>query len=62
METEGESSFVSDHSGPLKESFEKAGMLPFELKTPESVTSAILDEIMAEPLLTLPNWWYAVGG
>ena len=45
METEGERSFVSDHSGPLAETFKTAGMLPGELKTPESITSAILNEV-----------------
>jgi cytosine/adenosine deaminase-related metal-dependent hydrolase len=59
METEGESLFVSDHSGPLKESFEKAGMLPRELKTPQSITSAILDEVTPSGTLILVHNTYA---
>ncbi len=59
METEGEDSFVSDHSGPLKESFEKAGMLPRELQTPESIVSAILDEVTSSGTLILVHNTYA---
>ena len=59
MEAEGEDSFVSDHSGPLKESFEKAGMLPRELRTPESLTSAILDEVTQSGMLILVHNTYA---
>ncbi len=59
METEGENSFVSDHSGPLLESFAKAGMLPGELKTPESITSAILNEVTSSGTLILVHNTYA---
>jgi cytosine/adenosine deaminase-related metal-dependent hydrolase len=59
METEGEDSFVSDHSGPLKGSFEKAGMLPRELQTSESLTSAILDEVTPSGTLILVHNTYA---
>jgi cytosine/adenosine deaminase-related metal-dependent hydrolase len=59
METEGESSFVSDHNGPLIDSFEKAGMLPDQLKTPESITSAILDEVTSSGTLILVHNTYA---
>jgi cytosine/adenosine deaminase-related metal-dependent hydrolase len=59
METRGEDSFVADHSGPLKESFEKAGMLPRELKTPENITSAILDEITSSGTLILVHNTFA---
>jgi cytosine/adenosine deaminase-related metal-dependent hydrolase len=59
METEGERSFVSDHSGPLVDSFVKAGMMPGELKTPASVTSAILDEVTSSGTLILVHNTYA---
>jgi cytosine/adenosine deaminase-related metal-dependent hydrolase len=59
METEGESSFVSDHSGPLLESFDKAKMLPGELKTAESITSTILNEVTSSGNLVLVHNTYA---
>ena len=59
METDGEDSFVSDHTGPLKESFEKAGMLPRELKTPENITSAILNEVTPSGSLILVHNTYS---
>ena len=31
------------------------------IKTAIKGTAAILEEIMSEPLLTLPKWWYAMG-
>jgi cytosine/adenosine deaminase-related metal-dependent hydrolase len=59
METEGESSFVSDHSGSLLESFDKAKMLPGELKTAESITSTILNEVTSSGNLVLVHNTYA---
>lgn len=59
METEGEDSFVADHSGPLKESLEKAWTLPRELKTPESIISAILDEVTSSGTLILVHNTFA---
>jgi cytosine/adenosine deaminase-related metal-dependent hydrolase len=59
METDGENSFVADHSGPLKESIEKRGMLPAELLTPENITSAILDEVTPSGSLILVHNTYA---
>jgi aminodeoxyfutalosine deaminase len=53
METEGEDSFVSDHSGPLKDAFEKAGMLPARLETPSDIVSAIIDEVTPSGSLIL---------
>jgi hypothetical protein len=40
----------------------ESALVAQSIKTAIKGTSAILDEIMAEPLLTLPKWWYAVGG
>ncbi|MFH0841354.1 MAG: amidohydrolase family protein [Bacteroidota bacterium] len=53
METEGEESFLSDHSGPLIDSFRKSGMPGYDLKTPASVGSAILDEVTSSGNLIL---------
>jgi len=59
METEGESSFVSDHSGPLLDSFKKAEMVSPILKTPESLTSAILNEVTSSGNLILVHNTFA---
>ena len=53
METGGEESFVSDHSGPLMEAFKKAGMISDKLLTPRSCVSAILDEVTPSGSLIL---------
>ena len=53
METEGEESFVSDHSGPLMEAFRKAGMISDKLLTPRSCVSAILEEVTPSGSLIL---------
>ena len=59
METEGEESFVSDHSGPLMEAFKKAGILPHELITPADCVSAILEEVTPSGSLILVHNTYA---
>ncbi len=58
METKGEDTFVSDHSGPLMDSLLKAGMLPKELHTPESCVSAILNEVTPSGSLILVHNTY----
>jgi cytosine/adenosine deaminase-related metal-dependent hydrolase len=59
METEGEKTFLSDHSGPLKRSYEKSGLLPTLLKTVESHIDAILKEITSSGNLILVHNTYA---
>jgi cytosine/adenosine deaminase-related metal-dependent hydrolase len=59
METEGEKTFLSDHSGPLKRSYEKSGLLPPLLKTVESHVDAILKEITSSGNLILVHNTYA---
>ncbi|MCJ7446424.1 MAG: amidohydrolase family protein [Bacteroidales bacterium] len=58
METEGEKAFLSDHSGPLKRSYEKNGLLPPLLKTVESHVDAILKEITSSGNLILVHNTY----
>lgn len=58
METKGEDTFVSDHSGPLMDSLLKAGMLPKVLSTPESCVSAILNEVTPSGSLILVHNTY----
>jgi cytosine/adenosine deaminase-related metal-dependent hydrolase len=53
MESEGEELFLTDRSGPLMESFSKAGLIPSLLQTPENCVSAILDEITPSGSLIL---------
>lgn len=59
METEGEQSFLSDHSGPLIDSFRKAGMLDYDLMSPPGVRSAILDEVTPSGNLILVHNTFA---
>jgi aminodeoxyfutalosine deaminase len=45
METRAEAIFLSDHSGPLKKSYENSGLLPHNIQTPADHITAVLDEI-----------------
>lgn len=53
MESEGEEMFLSDHTGPLMDSFSKAGLISSALHTPENCVSVILDEITPSGSLIL---------
>ncbi len=59
METEGEEAFVREHSGPLIETFKKAGMIADKLLTPQSCVSAILDEVTPSGSLILVHNTFA---
>jgi len=58
METKGEDTFVSHHSGPLMDSLAKGGMLSKVLFTPESCVSAILNEVTPSGSLILVHNTY----
>ena len=45
METRGEDTFISHHSGPLFEALKVACMLPEKLETPPDIVSAIMNEV-----------------
>jgi aminodeoxyfutalosine deaminase len=45
METEGEETFLNQHSGPLMLSYSKSGLLPPYLETAKSHTDVVLNEI-----------------
>jgi len=59
METEGEEAFVKEHSGPLMETFRKAGLVADKLLTPGSCVSAILDEVTPSGSLILVHNTFA---
>jgi len=45
LESEEEKEFLSDHTGPLRESYEKSGIMPEQPETPASHIDAILNEV-----------------
>ena len=45
LESEEEKEFLSDHAGPLRESYEKSGIMPEQPDTPASHADAILNEV-----------------
>jgi cytosine/adenosine deaminase-related metal-dependent hydrolase len=45
LESEEEKKFLSDHSGPLMESYEKSGIMPEQPETPASHADVILNEV-----------------
>ncbi len=53
METEGEEAFLSDHSGPLRDSYEATGLMPEKLQMPENHSAAILNEVTSSGNLVL---------
>ena len=59
METEGEEAFVKEHSGPLMETFRKAGFVADKLLTPGNCVSAILDEVTPSGSLILVHNTFA---
>jgi aminodeoxyfutalosine deaminase len=59
METEAEREFLSDHSGPLKKSYEDSGLLPENLLTPENHTTTILNEVTSSGNLILVHNTFA---
>jgi cytosine/adenosine deaminase-related metal-dependent hydrolase len=59
METEGEKSFLKDHSGPLKKSYADSGILPERLETPADHTAAILHEVTTSGNLILVHNTFA---
>ncbi len=59
METEGEVVFLSDHSGPLKDSYEASGIMLEKLQLPEYHTTAILNEMNSSGNLILVHNTFA---
>jgi len=53
METEGEESFLKNHSGPLAESLQREGIIARNLETPPDADSVILDEVTSSGNLIL---------
>jgi aminodeoxyfutalosine deaminase len=45
METEGEKTFLENHSGPLMSSYEESGIVPPRLETVDSHAGAVMNEI-----------------
>jgi cytosine/adenosine deaminase-related metal-dependent hydrolase len=62
METEGETLFLENHSGPLMTTFQNSGLLPFRLETVSGHAEAILNEItMAGNLILVHNTFADTG-
>ncbi len=59
MESAGEIAFLSDHSGPLKYSYEASGLMPDKLQIPENHSTAILDEVTSTGNLILVHNTFA---
>jgi len=59
LESEEEKEFLSDHSGPLRESYEKSGIMPEQPETPASHADAILNEVTASGNLILVHNTFA---
>jgi cytosine/adenosine deaminase-related metal-dependent hydrolase len=59
METESEVSFISNHSGPLRKSYEEAGLSPKNPEMPENHATAILNEVTPSGNLILVHNTYA---
>jgi aminodeoxyfutalosine deaminase len=45
METDAEAIFLSDHTGPLRKSYENSGLLPVNIQAPADHITAALDEV-----------------
>jgi cytosine/adenosine deaminase-related metal-dependent hydrolase len=59
MESESESVFLKDHSGPMRTAYENSGLLPAKLQTPKDSVSAIMDEVTHSGNLILVHNTYA---
>lgn len=59
METEGEKSFLKNHSGPLMTSYIQSGLVPARLETAENHVDAILNEITPSGNLILVHNTFA---
>lgn len=56
METEGEKTFLENHSGPLMTSYEQSGIIPSRFETVNNHTDAVLNEItLAGNLILVHN-------
>jgi cytosine/adenosine deaminase-related metal-dependent hydrolase len=59
METEGEAAFLSDHSGPLKDSYEASGLMPVNIQMAENHSTAIINEVTSSGNLILVHNTFA---
>ena len=59
METSAEALFLSDHSGPLRKSYEASGLLPENILAPDEHATAILDEVTTAGNLILVHNTFA---
>ncbi len=59
LESEEEKQFLSDHTGPLRESYEKSGIMPQFPETPASHTDTILNEVTGSGNLILVHNTFA---
>jgi cytosine/adenosine deaminase-related metal-dependent hydrolase len=59
METEVEAAFLSDHSGPLKDSYEASGLMPVNIQMAENHSTAIINEVTSSGNLILVHNTFA---
>lgn len=59
METPAEALFLSDHSGPLRKSYEASGLLPDIILVPSDHAAAILEEVTSSGNLILVHNTFA---
>jgi cytosine/adenosine deaminase-related metal-dependent hydrolase len=59
METEGESVFLSDHSGPVRESYDKTGLFPENPEIPADHAITIINEVTSSGNLILVHNTFA---
>jgi cytosine/adenosine deaminase-related metal-dependent hydrolase len=59
MESESETIFLKDHSGPMRRSYEDSGLLPASLQMPENHVRAIMFEVTPSGNLILVHNTYA---
>lgn len=62
MESESEKTFLKDNSGPLKDSYEKSGLLTDDVMTPSGHAEGILEEITPSGNLILVHNTFADTG
>lgn len=62
MESESEKTFLKDNSGPLKDSYEKSGLLTDDVMTPSGHAEGILEEITPSGNLILVHNTFADAG
>jgi cytosine/adenosine deaminase-related metal-dependent hydrolase len=59
LETEGEKTFIEDHSGPILESYKRSGIVPSVMETINNLAEAVVNEIAPSGNLILVHNTFA---